>query len=251
MKTFHAKKLARRRGRCSTASQPIMVQPNGRACLFLGFQHKLRVAARKVEIPDGFADTGAVDAQGVVYWQSVADIYDSHIFDVGLDGPAIKPDGTVVDIDGSRSIFFSVAEKGGVAQKEHARLVRAICMSHAACEAESHLETGEICSMDVDGVVQTGLLESNCTFHIAARLKRLHYKRLRRQRAPKLEVVPVDVVLCVSGGGRVLVHVPVDLKRSSRRQKELRELRALHRQHGWTPPAGTIPAIDGTGAMHW
>eukprot|EP00747_Dinoflagellata_sp_TGD_P167053 gnl/TRDRNA2_/TRDRNA2_190821_c0_seq1.p1 gnl/TRDRNA2_/TRDRNA2_190821_c0~~gnl/TRDRNA2_/TRDRNA2_190821_c0_seq1.p1 ORF type:complete len:223 (-),score=38.25 gnl/TRDRNA2_/TRDRNA2_190821_c0_seq1:226-894(-) len=105
-----------------------------------------------------------------------------------LDGPALRADGVVLDLDGDAATFFSHAKELSPSHeaksslKDNARMLNAMKVAHLACEGEIRIARDEACSVDSSGIVHGArAMVPPSPDNGSARAKLFHHKKLSRQ----------------------------------------------------------------------
>jgi len=147
------------------------------------------------------------------------------------DGPALTPDGQVVDLEHGAAIFFSHDRSLAgswlwkAQLKEEAGMIAAARLAHKACEAEALIEADEVCSIDEAGKLR-GVMPPAAEGQrsLGLRLKMLHRKRQARKRAGSRQSgSEADPCLCAGLDGKVCLLLAVE---SAEHRERLRIKRA-------------------------
>jgi hypothetical protein len=178
----------------------------------------------------------------------LASISECHV-EASWDGPALTPDGRVLDLDGGVAIFFSHHKDMSFGRsmshslKDDVKFNMATKVAHAACEGEMSLESGQACSVDAAGTVRGALPASGAScYSRAVVLKKLH----RRQQQKRRMFAEPPGVLCVDASNKVCIQLslPDDTRRSTRLAlNHRRRLAACAR------PSGCLPVCT-DGVLH-
>jgi hypothetical protein len=125
-----------------------------------------------------------------------------------VDGPAVTPDGRVVELDGDCAVYFSSSKElssshfSKAVAKEHFRMLQTLQVTEEGDAAA--------CSVDPEGIVH-GCIPPPSPDEKAARgaqLKLFHRKRLSRQTTPSDEALPVDKEGCLQSPSK---HLDADI----------------------------------------
>lgn len=146
------------------------------------------------------------------------------------DGPALTPDGRVLDLDGGVAIFFSHHKDMSIGRsmsdslKEEAKLSAAAKVAHAACEAEMSLESGKACSVDTTGTVRGAMAPTSSCYSRAVGLKKL-YRRQQQKHHGRKRLPESQPVFFVDANNKVCMHLylPSDIRRFQRVERNHRQ----------------------------
>jgi len=147
------------------------------------------------------------------------------------DGPALTPHGRALDLDGGVAIFFSCSEElsqsheAKLRAEANARMLRAMRVAHALCEAEAHVDQGEVCSIRPDGTAHGADALEPPPPRRAGGVRSKLYVRKRRAADTRHQPFGADHpgALCPDGEGKVSVYLYLNREadRHDRRQRRL------------------------------
>lgn len=180
-----------------------------------------------------------------------------------VDGPALTPNGSVVDLDGGKAIFFSthplLAASHSCKQVmiNAAKAAKEARLFEQVCQADADVESEAVCSIDTDGVVRgapishgrrgawcvdkngvvRGVLCKDAAAATAERIKKFHSKGNHRKDRQNAQVLSID------SEGKAFVFLYL-----ADRVERLREKRSKARRTTAAP--ATVMSIDLNGVLH-
>jgi len=164
------------------------------------------------------------------------------------DGPALMPDGCVVDLDGGAPIFFSHQKElsSGFEEGQRRRLMTQlgakVRMAEFERQASADVDDEEVCSMDADGLVRGSLSLSSATTSAAKAARSASSRKSPAE----------DLVLCADETGKISWYLSLPAGKQEKMMRKIR--RSLRKQRALAPGSqedkSSLYIVDANGTIY-